>query len=95
MISNINEISRLYLFNNRNDQITISFLKLITEVLRIPSSESAVERLLSSLSKIVSYENCNVTPITFDSRLMVKFDSIFCRVGSVTLREITDNPEKN
>ncbi|KAK8839593.1 hypothetical protein M9Y10_028650 [Tritrichomonas musculus] len=84
-----------YLFNNRSDQITISFIKLVTEVLQIPSSESAVERLFSSLSKIVSCENCNVTPITLDSRLMVKFDSIFGRAGSVTLRDISDNPEKN
>lgn len=84
-----------YLFNNRSDQITISFIKLVTEVLQIPSSESAVELLFSSLSKIVSCENCNDTPITLDSRLMVKFDSIFGRVGSVTLREISDNPEKN
>lgn len=76
------------------DVISHSFISIVTEVLQIPSSESAVERLFASLSKMVSCENCNVSPETLNARLCVKFDSIFSRASSITLAEISENPEK-
>lgn len=82
------------LMNSFYDQLSFSFTSIVSEVLQIPCSESAVERLFASLSKIVSSENCNVSPETLNSRLIVKFDSIFSRAGSVSLQDISDNPDK-
>ena len=60
----------------------------------IPSSESAVERVFSALSRVTSTEMCNVTPLTLNARLVVKFDSIFGNAGKVERQELVEDPVK-
>ena len=58
----------------------------------IPSSESAVERVFSALSRVTPTEMCNVTPIALNARLVVKFDSIFGSAGKVEWQELVEDP---
>ena len=58
----------------------------------IPSSESAVERVFSALSRVTSTEMCDVTPLALNARLVVKFDSIFGSAGKVEWQELVEDP---
>lgn len=72
-------------FEKHPDQIKmpLSFIILAKEVLLIPATEAAVERLFSHLSYLTSAKLCNTKVETLNSRLIVKFDKIFKRVGAI------------
>lgn len=71
-----------------------SFRILAQEVLQIPSTETACERLFSALSGTTEPRMSNILPETVEARLTVKFDSIFKRAGSVSIDDIGHDPRK-
>lgn len=81
-------------FQNKNCSIPFSFFNIATNVLCIPSSEAAVERLFSSLSKVASSQMCNISPVTLNARLIVKFDSIFQNAGPIKWEDLA-KPEQS
>lgn len=78
--------------NNQKSDFPIYFIHLIIEVLQIPASEAPVERIFSALSRIARSETKNVTPQTLNSRLIVRFDTIFSEAGSVFWEDLLENP---
>lgn len=79
-------------YEENYDQIDIllplPFIKLAKEVLLIPATEAAVERLFSHLSILTSGNLCNTKEKTLNSRLIVKFDAIFKKAGSIKWTDI-------
>lgn len=69
------------------------FSVLASEVLRIPSSEAAVERVFSSLSRITMCQMCNSEEESIKARLIVKFDSIFQKAGAINWVDLANNTE--
>ena len=69
-----------------NDEKIISsrFVNFIIEILQIPSSEAAVEKIFSVLSRLTRAEMCNSHCESLNARLIVKFDSIFKEAGAFT-----------
>ena len=59
------------------------------EVLLIPCTEAAVERIFSFLSSITSSSMFNSSLELIESRLMIHFDSLFKKVGSIDIKNIT------
>lgn len=72
-------------FEQHPDEIDIplSFITLAKEVLLIPATEAAVERLFAHLSNLTTAKLCNTKVETLNSRLIVKFDKIFKKVGNI------------
>lgn len=60
------------------------------EVLLIPSSETAVERVFRALSGLTENKMSKVSRETINARLMVKFDSIFGRAGPILWEDFGD-----
>lgn len=78
-------------YKELNDKtIRSSFVQLAVEVLQIPSSEAAVERLFSALSLATKGEMCNSHIESLNARLIVKFDSIFKDAGSIPWEKFAD-----
>lgn len=73
--------------------IPYCFSKLAEEILSIPASEAAVERIFAALSKITTKEMCKIKTNTINSRLVIKYDSIFGNAGSVKLEDLMNDPE--
>ena len=70
-----------------------SFRSLAKEILSIPSTETACERLFSALSAVTQSQMCNISPEMVNARLMVKFDSIFERAGKVDLKKLSTDTD--
>lgn len=81
-------------FRAINKQISSLFFELAYQVIQIPSTECAVERMFSTLSKVASTETCNVKPETLNSRLIVKFDSVFAAAGQVSWEDLSQDTSK-
>lgn len=81
---------RLRQIADKNDE----FSKVAEEILQIPATEAACERVFSSLSAATKSERCNVQEQTLDARLTVKFECIFNRAGKVSLDELASDPQK-
>ena len=79
---------------DQQDDIDQGLRSLAKEILSIPSTETACERLFSALSATTQGTMCNIGPETVNARLMVKFDYIFERAGKVKLSEISKNSVK-
>lgn len=77
-----------------NKPLPFLFSEFVTDVLTIPSSEVAVERVFASLSLITTKNMCNILPITINARLTIKYDSIFNKVGNIKFEDF-GNDEKN
>lgn len=60
---------------------------LTIEVLQIPASEAAVERLFSALSRAARQEMCNSHVKSLKGRIIVKSDSIFEDIGAIEWEE--------
>lgn len=71
-----------------------SFISLAIEVLQIPASEAAVERLFTALSRATRQEMCNSHVESLNSRLIVKFDSIFEDIGAIEWEEFDTRIKK-
>lgn len=74
--------------NNEELGIPQTFFILAKEVLEIPSTEAAVERLFTFLSNLTSGHMCNSQEETLSSRLIVKFDTIFRNAGQVQWKNL-------
>lgn len=59
------------------------------EILSIPCTEAAVERLFSFLSSITSSSMYNSSLELIESRLMIHFDSLFRKIGPIDIKNIT------
>lgn len=71
--------------------IPLSFITLAKEVLLIPATEAAVERLFAHLSNLTTAKLCNTKVETLNSRLIVTFDEIFKRVGNIKWTDIPNH----
>lgn len=74
-----------------NKPLPFLFSDFATDVLTIPSSEIAVERVFASLSLITSNDMCNILPITLNARLIIKYDSFFNKAGSIKFEDLGDD----
>ena len=74
-------------------KIRSSFIKLAIEILQIPSSEAAVERLFAALSRATRGEMCNSNVSSLNARMIIKFDSIFKELGSIKWEEFAEKIE--
>ncbi|KAK8835911.1 hypothetical protein M9Y10_040289 [Tritrichomonas musculus] len=74
-------------------KIRSSFFKLAIEILQIPSSEAAVERLFAALSRATRGEMCNSNVSSLNARMIVKFDSIFKELGSIKWEDFAEKIE--
>lgn len=81
-------------FQKDNKHISSFFFDLAYQIVQIPSTECAVERMFSALSKVASTETCNVKPETLNARLIVKFDSIFAAAGAVSWEKLSRDTTK-
>ena len=59
------------------------------EILSIPCTEAAVERLFSFLSSITSSSMYNSSLELIESSLMIHFDSLFRKIGPIDIKNIT------
>lgn len=73
--------------------LPVSFRCLAREILSIPSTETACERLFSALSRTTDKSMSNIQPKTVNARLMVKFDTIFERAGKINMSDICNDPK--
>ena len=73
-------------------RIPYSFSKLASELLLIPASESTVERVFSALTKVTLNEMKKIKVETINSRLIIKYDCIFNKAGSVRWEELMKDP---
>ena len=79
---------------NQQEDIDQDIRSLAKEILSIPCTETACERLFSALSATTHVSMCNIGPDTVNARLMVKFDYIFERSGKVNPSELNKNAVK-
>lgn len=80
-----------YDFWKSSMEVPIFFKEVATEILSIPSTETACERLFSALSNLTSTKMSNLKPETVNARLMVKFNTIFEKTGKITVKDIHSN----
>ena len=72
-----------------------NFRSLVKEILIIPCTETACERLFSALSATTTGTMCNISPETVNARLMVKFEYIFENAGKVNISGLNHKTENS
>ena len=75
------------------DDTTVSiqcqfFARFAVEVLSIPASEAAVERVFASLSALIDSREKRCKPDLINSKLCIKYDVIFQKAGQVQWEEL-------
>lgn len=73
-----------YLITNNKIENMEPLIFFAIEILLIPSSEAAVERVFRALSELTESNMSKISRETINARLVVKFDSIFGRAGPIS-----------
>lgn len=73
------------------EEVKNDFGVIACEVLMIPCTEAAVERLFAFLSSITSSSMYNSNLELIESRLIIHFDSIFRKAGPIDIKDINES----
>lgn len=73
------------------EEVKNDFGVIACEVLMIPFTEAAVERLFAFLSSITSSSMYNSNLELIESRLIIHFDSIFRKAGPIDIKDINES----
>ena len=79
---------------NQQEDIDHDLQSLAKEILSIPCTETACERLFSALSRVTSSSLSNIGADTVEARLLVNFNYVFKKAGKFNIIYLNKDTEK-